>query len=45
MVFDVKTGHESASHVVQVMIYVYAVPEALEQYRDRKIGGGGKSLT
>ena len=28
VVVDVKTGHESASHVVQVMIYLYAIPQS-----------------
>ena len=39
VVVDVKTGHESASHVVQVMIYLYAVPRALEPYRSLKMRG------
>ena len=26
VIVDVKTGQESASHVVQVMIYLYAIP-------------------
>ena len=39
VVVDVKTGRESASHVVHVMIYLYAMPRAHEQYRDRKIRG------
>ena len=39
MVVDVKTGRESASHVVQVMICLYAVPRALEQYRTLKMRG------
>ena len=34
-----KTGQESASHVVQVMIYLYAIPRAFEQYRTLKLRG------
>ncbi len=34
-----KTGQESASHIVQVMIYLYAVPKALEKYRNLKPKG------
>ena len=40
VIIDAKTGHESASHVVQVMIYLYAVPKALERYRNLKLRGG-----
>ncbi|MDP6100063.1 MAG: PD-(D/E)XK nuclease family protein [Dehalococcoidia bacterium] len=32
-VFDVKTGAPSPSHHVQVMVYMYAAPRALGQYR------------
>ena len=39
VVVDVKTGRESASHVVQVMIYMYAVPRAPERYRNLKMRG------
>ena len=41
VIIDAKTGQESPSHVVQVMIYIYAVPKALEQYRDLKLRGQG----
>ena len=34
-----KTGQESASHIVQVMIYLYAIPRALERYRTLKLRG------
>ena len=34
-----KTGQENPSHVVQVMIYLYAVPKALEKYRNLKPRG------
>ena len=39
VIVDAKTGHESPSHVVQVMIYLYAVPKALEKYRNVKLRG------
>ena len=39
VVVDVKTGHESTSHVVQVMIYLYAIPRAIEKYRTLKPRG------
>ena len=39
IIVDAKTGHESASHVVQVVIYMYAFPKALEQYRKAKLMG------
>ncbi len=39
VIVDAKTGHNSPSHVVQVMIYLYAVPRALERYRDAKLRG------
>ena len=32
-IIDVKTGKPSPSHGVQVMLYMYAVPRALGQYR------------
>ena len=35
----VKTGAERASHVAQVMIYMYALPRAVEQYKDARIAG------
>ena len=34
VIVDAKTGHESPSHAVQVMIYLYAVPKALQRYRE-----------
>ena len=37
VIIDAKTGQESASCVVQVMIYLYAIPRALEQYRNVKL--------
>ena len=32
-VLDVKTGKPSPSHVAQVLVYMYAVPKGLPQYR------------
>ena len=31
---DAKTGQQSISHQIQVLIYMYALPKALPQYRD-----------
>ena len=39
VIVDVKTGQDSPSHVVQVMIYLYAIPRALEQYQNLKLRG------
>ena len=39
IIIDVKTGQERAWHRVQVMIYQYALPLALPQYRNVRIGG------
>ena len=39
VIIDAKTGHESPSHIVQVMIYLYAIPRALEPYRNLKLSG------
>ena len=39
IIVDAKTGQESASHIVQVMIYLYAVPRALERFRILKLKG------
>ena len=40
VIIDVKTGREQPPwHVVQVMIYLYAVPRALAQYRDVRLAG------
>ena len=39
VIVDVKTGQDSTSHVVQVMIYLYAIPRALERYRSLKLRG------
>ena len=39
LIIDVKTGREQPSHRVQVMIYKFAIPRALPQYRDVGIAG------
>ena len=39
VIVDAKTGHDSPSHTVQVMIYLYAVPKALRRYRETKLSG------
>lgn len=39
VIVDAKTGHDSPSHAVQVMIYLYAVPKALRRYREIKLSG------
>ena len=39
VIVDAKTGHDSPSHAVQVMIYLYAVPKALQWHRGRKLRG------
>ena len=38
-IIDVKTGREQPWHRVQVMIYQYALPLALPQYSNVRIGG------
>ena len=37
VIVDAKTGNEGSSHAVQVMVYLYAVPRALERYRSAKL--------
>ena len=34
-----RPGDESPSHAVQVMIYLYAVPKALQRYSGTKLSG------
>ena len=36
---DVKAGQEQDWHRVQVMIYMYAIPRAMPQYRNFSIAG------
>ena len=38
-IIDVKTGRPSPSHGVQVMLYMYAVPRAMGQYRGVSLDG------
>ena len=38
-IFDAKTGQPSSSHYVQVLLYMYAIPKALGQYRDVTFDG------
>ncbi len=39
LIIDVKAGREQPSHVVQIMIYMYALPRALPQYQHAKLAG------
>ena len=39
LIIDVKTGQERPSHTAQLMIYMYALPKALQQYREARIRG------
>ena len=39
LIIDLKTGREQPWHVVQVMIYMYALPRALPQYQDIPLAG------
>ena len=39
IVIDAKTGRPGSAHAIQVMIYMYALPRALEQYRGLTITG------
>ena len=38
-VIDAKTGRPSPAHAIQVLIYMYALPRALEWYRELSIAG------
>ena len=38
-VIDAKTGRSSPAHATQVLIYMYALPRALERYRGLSIAG------
>lgn len=38
-IVDVKTGSPSPAHGVQVMLYMFAVPRSLRQYRDVEFDG------
>ena len=37
LIVDVKTGRQQPWHAVPVMIYMYALPRALPQYRDVRL--------
>ena len=39
VIIDAKTGKPSPSHTVQVMLYQYAVPRAMEQYKGLNFSG------
>ena len=39
LIIDVKTGKEQPWHAVQVMIYQYAIPRALPQYKGMRMAG------
>ena len=39
VIIDAKTGKPSAAHSAQVMVYQYAVPKSLEQYRGMEFRG------
>ena len=39
IIIDAKTGEESASHMIQLLIYMYALPKALPQYGSIKFEG------
>ena len=39
-IIHVKTGRPSPAHVVQVMLYMYAVPRAMERHRGVAFDGG-----
>ena len=39
IIIDVKTGKEQLWHAVQVMIYLYALPRALPQYKGMRMAG------
>ena len=38
-IIDIKTGQARPSHSVQVMLYMYAIPKALGQYRGIRFNG------
>ena len=39
LIVDVKTGQEQPWHRYQLMIYMYALPRAMPQYKDAKLAG------
>jgi hypothetical protein len=40
-IINVKTGRPSPAHATQVMLYMYALPRALERYQGLTHRGGG----
>ena len=38
-IYDAKTGKPSPAHEVQVLIYMYALPRVLPDYRDKRFDG------
>jgi len=38
-ILDIKTGKSSPAHTAQVMLYMYAVPKVLRQYKGMKLDG------
>ena len=38
-IYDAKTGKPSPSHHIQVMVYMYAIPRALKQYKGVEFDG------
>ena len=40
VIYDAKTGQESASHIVQVQLYMYLLPKSgIQRWRDKKFEG------
>ena len=39
LIIDVKAGRQQPAHFVQIMIYMYALPRALQQYQHAKLAG------
>jgi len=38
-IIDIKTGKSSPAHTAQVVLYMYAVPKVLQQYKGMKLDG------
>ena len=39
LIVDIKTGQDRPSHTAQLVIYMYALPKAMPEYRDAKFSG------
>ena len=39
LIIDIKAGREQPAHFVQIMIYMYALPRALQQFQHAKLAG------